>query len=163
MGGHPFVGSNPSLVSCRHRRPILLTYSYSGCDVSRLRDFIADYHSQAHSPQNVDDAYCAFVWSVVAQQPEIQVGTAPEGDPEKYMVAQSDKRDKSKSKHKEEPPVLSPLTLIPDASLKSLDELKAEYGDALRIAVVPERSFIALTGSHIRVYAPFFLSFRIGN
>lgn len=88
------------------------------------------------------------------------MGTAPEGDPEKYMVAQSDKRDKSKSKDKEEPPALSPLTLIPDAALKSLDELKAEHGDALRIAVVPERSFIALTGSHIRVYAPFVVQNR---
>lgn len=71
-----------------------------------------------------------------------------------YIAPQFSKRDKAKSTA-EEYSAQNSLTLIPDAASKSLDELSAEYGDALRIAVYPERSFVALTGSHIRVYASY--------
>ena len=121
-----------------------------------MRDFISDYHERTNTPQNVDDAYCAFVWSVVAQQPEVRIGTILQGAPERHIVTQLSKPNKSKKKNDKEEATPYPLDIIPDAALKSLDELNAEYGDTLRIAVNPERSFVALTGSHIRVYAPSF-------
>jgi oxalate---CoA ligase len=99
---------------------------------------------------------------MVAQQPEVRVGTAPEGAPEVYIAPQhkvGNKKGKGKGKAKdgeddEGESTEASLHFIADAASKSLDELKAEYGDALRIAVDPQRSFVAITGSHIRVYAP---------
>ena len=149
---------SPSWV--RTRRPpfcrenaFLTDFPLPGCDASRLRDFVSDYHKQTDSPQKVDDAYCAFVWSVVAQQPEVRVGTAPKGAPEVYIAPQFSKRDKAKSTA-EEHSAQNSLTLIPDIASRSLDELSAEHGDTLRIAVDPERSFVAVTGSHIKVCVP---------
>ncbi|GJE87719.1 hypothetical protein PsYK624_038020 [Phanerochaete sordida] len=122
-----------------------------GCDASRLRDFVTDFYKSKSSPQNVDDAYCAFVWSVVAQQPEVRVGTVPEGAPEVYIATQPSKKGKAKYRADEEAaPQERSLQLVPDAAQKTLDELVAEYGDALRIAIEPDRLFVALTGSHIR-------------
>lgn len=43
------------------------------------------------------------------------------------------------------------LELVSDARTRSLDDLKMQYGDDLRIAVEPEAIFAAITGSHIRV------------
>lgn len=43
------------------------------------------------------------------------------------------------------------LELVEDARHRHLEDLKREYGDNLRIAVDPETSFAAITGSHIRV------------
>lgn len=124
-----------------------------------------DFHEHQGAPQTVDDAYCAFVWSVVAQHPEVRVGTVPEGSVEvpiaprqrqKEKGAEQEKgskKSKGPSKAKEDDAAVVQLQLIPDAALRSLDELKEEYGDALRIAVSPERSLVAITGSHFRVYA----------
>ncbi|EKM60813.1 uncharacterized protein PHACADRAFT_179990 [Phanerochaete carnosa HHB-10118-sp] len=124
-----------------------------GCDASRLRGFISEFYRQKSSTQNVDDDYCAFVWSVVAQQPEVRVGIVPEGASEVYIAPQSSKKAKGKAKDGEGGGSATQETflhLIPDAAEKSLDELMAEHGNALRIAVDPDKSFIALTGSHIR-------------
>jgi hypothetical protein len=49
----------------------------------------------------------------------------------------------------EESPVI--LSIVPDAAVRSLDDLKREYCDSLRISVDPKTSFAAITGSHIRV------------
>lgn len=43
------------------------------------------------------------------------------------------------------------LELIPEAKISPLTDLVQKYGDKLRIAVDPETSFAAITGSHIRV------------
>ena len=102
----------------------------------------------------MDDAYCAFVWSVVAQQPEVRVGTVPEDTRDVYIATQPSKKEKGKAKEDEEDEAAlqeRSLQLVPDAAQKTLDELIAEYGDALRIAIEPNRLFVALTGSHIRV------------
>lgn len=109
----------------------------------------------------MDDAYCAFIWSVVVQQPDVRVGIAPEGAPEVYVAPQQSKTPatgkKNHGKKKadegdgEDAAAGVSLVPVPDAPLKSLDELKAQYGDKLRIAVDHERSFVAITGSHIRV------------
>ena len=162
MGSSPLLVSFPGVqynLFCVSAN--LLRLLYTGCDVSRLSDFIVDFCRRNAPSQNVDDAYCAFVWSMVVQQPEVRVGTAPEGAPEVYIAPQHKigyKKFKGKGKGKgdddeEEGATEASLHLIPDAASKPLDELKAEYGDALRIAVDPQRSFVAITGSHIRVYA----------
>lgn len=91
----------------------------------------------------------------------MRVGTVPEGATDVRIAPQLSKKGKGKAKDGEGGE-LSPqdvsLHLIPNAAEKSLEELIAEYGSALRIAVDPDKSFVAITGSHIRVYALFFLS-----
>ncbi|KAG2057154.1 hypothetical protein BDR06DRAFT_952287 [Suillus hirtellus] len=123
-----------------------------GCNVSRLRDFIVGFHSHdATHPQVVDDAFCAFVWSIVVQQPTVRVGTVPPGVSEVYVAPQTSAKRKAAAKGEvlveEAPPS---LTLVENARDRSLEDLKAEYGEDLRIAVDPETSFAAITGSHIR-------------
>ncbi|KAG2160090.1 uncharacterized protein EDB93DRAFT_1324544 [Suillus bovinus] len=124
-----------------------------GCNVSRLRDFIVGFHSHdATHPQVVDDAFCAFVWSIVVQQPTVRVGTVPPGvSSEVHVAPQTSARRKAAAKGEvlveEAPPS---LTIVENARDRSLEDLKAEYGENLRIAVDPETSFAAITGSHIR-------------
>ncbi|KAF8845363.1 hypothetical protein BDN67DRAFT_941224 [Paxillus ammoniavirescens] len=124
-----------------------------GCNVSRLRDFIVGFYSaqDSHS-QVVDDALCAFVWSVVVQQPSVRVGTVPPGvTSEVYIAPQMSAKRKAAAKGNaiaEE--ALPSLLLVENARKMSLEDLMRQYGDDLRIAVDPETSFAAITGSHIR-------------
>jgi hypothetical protein len=133
---------------------LLSTVVPAGCNVSRLRDFIVGFYSHdATHPQVVDDAFCAFVWSIIAHQPTVRVGTVPAGvSSEVYVAPQTSARRKAAAKGEvlveEAPPS---LTLVKNARDRSLEDLKAEYGEDLRIAVDPETSFAAITGSHIRV------------
>jgi oxalate---CoA ligase len=132
--------------------------------VNRLQDFITEFYAHSGAPQTVDAAYCAFVWSIVVQHPEVRVGIAPEGAPEVYIAPQYSKtastsKNKKKKKKKkkegqeeeEESSTAEKLVVIEDAAVRPLDDLKQEYGDKLRIAVDPQRSLVAITGSHIRV------------
>ncbi|KAI0670210.1 hypothetical protein C8Q78DRAFT_1039662 [Trametes maxima] len=128
-----------------------------GCDVSRLRDFVVDFYAQPGTSgvqgQNVDDAFCAFVWSVIVQQPGVRVGTVPSGGSTEVYIApqvRASKKAKAKGEETEDPPAATALDTIQDATIGSLDDLRNEYGDRLRIAVDPETTFAALTGSHIR-------------
>ncbi|OCH96710.1 hypothetical protein OBBRIDRAFT_787280 [Obba rivulosa] len=127
-----------------------------GCDVSRLRDFIQGYyaHNTSGQQQNVDDAYCAFVWSVIVQQPGVRVGTVPPGAAaEVYVAPQASAKRKAQSKGEEapdEPTPVATLDEVPDAALRPLEDLRRQYGDGLRIATDHEISFAAITGSHIR-------------
>ncbi|KAH9853100.1 hypothetical protein C2E23DRAFT_885087 [Lenzites betulinus] len=137
-----------------------------GCDVSRLRDFIIDYYtnpggSEAGSsqPQNVDDAFCAFVWSVIVQEPGVHVGTVPPGaSTEVFIAPQASAVRKAKARAStaaageptEEPVPHTGLGIIHDAKIRSLADLRNEYGERLRIAADPDTTFTALTGSHIR-------------
>lgn len=133
----------------------------TGCDVSRLRDFITEFYARPGAggtqKQNVDDAYCAFVWSVIVQQPGVRIGTVPPGThAEVYIAPQASAIRKAKAKATgeqaaEEVASASALELIEDATIRSLEDLRNEYGDQLRIAADPETTFAALTGSHIRV------------
>lgn len=131
---------------------------FTGCDVNRLQDFIRDFHAHSQPPQNVDAAYCAFVWSIIVPQPEVRVGLAPEGEPEVFVAPQPSKGTKQKKKKAEEEDdddddvaAAGALEVVDDAAVRSLEDLKAQYGDHLRIAVDPQTSFVAITGSHIRV------------
>ncbi|KAF8559362.1 hypothetical protein OG21DRAFT_1594769 [Imleria badia] len=124
-----------------------------GCNVSRLRDFIAGFYSSqdVHS-QRVDDTICAFVWSLVVQQPSVRVGTLPPGSiSEVYIAPQTSAKRKAVAKGEELTEGVPPsLVLVEDARHRHLEDLRREYGDDLRIAVDPETSFAAITGSHIR-------------
>lgn len=129
----------------------------SGCDVSRLQDFVAGFYARegATQKQAVDDAYCAFLWSVIVQQPGVRVGVVPPGaGGEVYIAPQASAQRKAKSKGEEveeERVPESTFNVVEDATIRPLVELRQEYGDTLRIAVDPEISFAAITGSHIRV------------
>ena len=90
----------------------------------------------------------------------MRVGVAPEGAPEVYIAPQQSKVVAAgKKAHKkkvedgtgDDSSAGISLNIIEDAALRPLEELKAQYGDALRIAVDPQKSFVAITGSHIRV------------
>ena len=119
-----------------------------------MRDFIVGFYSHGSvHPQVVDDTFCAFVWSVVVQHPTVRVGTVPACiSSEVYIAPQTSAKRKAAAKgevHVEEaPPVLN---LVENARERSLEELKAEYGEDVRIAVDPDTSFAAITGSHMRV------------
>ena len=144
-------------------RPLTACRPPPGCDVSRLRDFIAEFYAHeaaaGRAAQTVDDAFCAFVWSVVVRQPGVRVGTVPAGAPaEVYVAPQASAVRKARARGDAEgtpAPAASAagLDIVDDAALRSLEDLRAQYGDQLRIAVDPETSFKALTGSHIRVGA----------
>jgi hypothetical protein len=101
----------------------------------------------------VDDAFHAFVWSIIAQQPVVRVGVVPPGAATEVFVAprtSAKKKVKATGEaHVEEEP--SVLDIIPDAASLPLEHLKREYGDSLRIAVDPETLFSVITGSHIKV------------
>ena len=92
------------------------------------------------------------------QQPEVCVGIAPGAAPEVFVAPQPSKgtpANKGKRRAEEDTDgditATGALEVIHDAAVRPLDDLKAEYGDKLRIAVDPQRSFVAITGSHIRV------------
>ena len=133
---------------------LLIKNAFTGCDVSRLRDFIVGFYTaDATHPQTVDDSLCGFVWSLIVQQPTVRVGTVPLGATEVYIAQQVSARRKAQAKDQEpvEGEDTSSLDIVEDASTRALDDLKAEYGDSLRIAVDPATSFAAITGSHLRV------------
>lgn len=128
--------------------------------MNRLQDFITEFYAHGGAKQAVDAAYCAFVWSIVVQHPEVRVGIAPEGAPEVYVAPQPSKGSaaaKGKKKNQADEEVeaqdseVGKLEIIEDAAIRPFDDLKQVYGDKLRIAVDPERSLVAITGSHIKV------------
>ncbi|KAJ7225932.1 hypothetical protein GGX14DRAFT_548620 [Mycena pura] len=125
-----------------------------GCKVSRLRDFVVDFyaHSATAGTQNPDDAFCAFVWSLVVQQPMVIVGTVPEGiTSEVWIAPQNSMKRKAKEKGEEIVLVAPPtLDIVLDAKDRPLDDLVAQYGDKLRIATNPDTTYAAITGTHIR-------------
>ena len=87
------------------------------------------------------------------------MGTVPEGSStEVYIAPQASAIKKAKAKGEdttaaEDPAPATGLDIIEDATIRPLEELRQQYGDKLRVAVDPETTFAALTGSHIRVGA----------
>lgn len=156
-------GSNPSHASSFRQHALLLHSEYesrltrltTGCNINRLRDFIVDFyaHRTSEAAQTVDDAFCAFVWSVILQQPNILVGVVPEDaqGTDVYIAPQPSSKRKAKANDDETADAVVTLEVIPDAASRSLEELIQQYGDTLRMAVDQETSFVALTGSHNRV------------
>ncbi|KAI9511763.1 hypothetical protein F5148DRAFT_229446 [Russula earlei] len=123
-----------------------------GCHPSRLRDFVTGYHSDPQE-QVVDDAYFAFVWSLVVCQPTVRVGTVPDGATTEVFIApqQSQKRKaKGKDGDGDVLPSVTSLELLPDARSRTLEDLQSRHGEALRVAVDAETSLAAIIGSHLR-------------
>ncbi|KAH6916823.1 hypothetical protein BKA70DRAFT_313865 [Coprinopsis sp. MPI-PUGE-AT-0042] len=125
-----------------------------GCNTSRLQDFVSGFYSHlGHGGvQNADDAFCAFVWSLVVQHPTVVVGLLPEGvTSEVWIAPQTSAKRKAKESGKEHVETApARLEAIPDSRTTPLDQLKELYGDRLRIAVDSDAIFAAVTGSHIR-------------
>ncbi|KAI6046107.1 hypothetical protein EDC04DRAFT_1872913 [Pisolithus marmoratus] len=123
-----------------------------GCNASRLKDFIVNYYSNSDGPQQVvDDTFCAFVWSIVVQQPAVRVGVVPPGiTSEVYVAPQMKVKRKAATTGEELAEDRPSLQVIGDARGKTLEELKQQHGDDLRVAVDPQTCFAAITGSHIR-------------
>lgn len=120
-----------------------------------MRDFVVGFYSQSGAPhtQNPDDAFCAFVWSLIVQQPTVLVGTIPPGvSSEVWVAPQTSAKRKAKARGEDHVDTTPPkLDSVPAAKDATLDELQRLYGDRLRIAVEPDAIFAAITGSHIRV------------
>lgn len=71
---------------------------------------------------------------------------------EVYIAPQTSAKRKAAAKGEEVTEGIPPsLEFVEDARHRHLEDLQREYGDDLRIAVDPETSFAAITGSHIRV------------
>ncbi|KAK2461682.1 hypothetical protein APHAL10511_006145 [Amanita phalloides] len=125
-----------------------------GCNITRLRDFILGCYSNLESPvgQNTDDAFCAFVWSLIVQHPTVQVGLKPpDATSEIWVAPQTSTKRKVKTSGEEAADVSSSkLTPVTNAENRPLTDLVQEYGDNLRIAVEPEAIYAAITGTHIR-------------
>ncbi|KAG5219984.1 Transcription factor tau [Salix suchowensis] len=95
---------------------------------------------------------------LVVQQPTIRVGIIPNGlTAEVFVAPQPSAIKKAKAQGKAKTEVTEEdrprLELIADAATRSFDDLKAEFGQALRIAVDPEEIFAAITGSHVKFIA----------
>ncbi|KAI0320447.1 hypothetical protein OF83DRAFT_1213502 [Amylostereum chailletii] len=120
-----------------------------GCDVHRLRGFVTDFYNFSAHKQTVDDGYFAFVWSLLVQEPSVRIGTVPlNSSTEVYVAPQaSRKREKEDA---DEPSIPGKLEIIPESKTRTWIDLWQHHGDTLRIAVDPETTFAALTGSHIR-------------
>ncbi|THH29725.1 hypothetical protein EUX98_g4460 [Antrodiella citrinella] len=123
-----------------------------GCAVSRLRDFVSDFYTSHPSSQTqtLDDAFYAFCWSVIVQQPGVRVGKLPVHTEADVSVAPDEVTRRKRGVKQGLMESVESLELIPDASLRSLDDLVVEHGDQLRIAVEPDKVSMALIGSHIR-------------
>lgn len=80
------------------------------------------------------------------------MGTIPPGAAAEVFIAQqTSAKRKAVAKGEEVVQEQAPtLDIVPNATARSLEDLKAEYGDAVRIAVDSETSFAAITGSHLR-------------
>ncbi|KAG8890984.1 hypothetical protein FRC00_014238, partial [Tulasnella sp. 408] len=130
------------------------------CDVSRLSHFIEEYYSGGSDPniksQTVDEAFRAFVWSLVVQEPSVSVGSVPGGSSPVYIAPQPSvvrKQAKAQtaapSESSSSPAKLESLASA-EVQESSLPELVQKYGETLRIAVDHETSFQAITGTHVR-------------
>ncbi|KLO19987.1 hypothetical protein SCHPADRAFT_816815 [Schizopora paradoxa] len=124
-----------------------------GCDALRLRQFVSNFYSEHISVgQNVDDAYFAFVWSVLVQHPSVTVGTTSSNATGINFPPQT-RRKGRKAKDDEDAPQdesVAQLDEVENGRTRSLDDLVEEFGDAVRIAVEPKTCLVFLTGSHAR-------------
>ena len=124
--------------------------------MTRLRDFINNFFSlhASDSPQNVDDSYCNFFWSVLVQQPSVRIGTLPPGDTAEVYIPKQPRAGKKQEigKAQGDPSPACQLERISDPHLP-LCELVAKYGDRLRVATDSVTCLFALTNSHTRVRA----------
>ncbi|KIM26498.1 hypothetical protein M408DRAFT_25219, partial [Serendipita vermifera MAFF 305830] len=125
-------------------KELITRFSDTALSSSSLRPSTSDTQKTNQPKQNVDDAYCAYVYSIIAKHPSIVIGTVPDGTPPVWIAPAPHKKGQAPP-----PPPVS-LNVIPEAEEKSMADLQNEYGTQLRIAVDKETCFVALTGSHNR-------------
>lgn len=104
--------------------------------------------------QNLDDAFSAYVWSLLVQQSTVIIGILPEEiTSEVWIAPQVSAKGKTTPRSNEQSDSTTPprLEAIPERKDTSLDVLKEKYGSSLRIAAQPNVIFAAVTGSHLRV------------
>jgi oxalate---CoA ligase len=120
-----------------------------------LKDFVTDFYKASTQHQTPDDTFCAFVWTLVVQQPNVRVGLVPSGvTSEVWIAPQQSVKRKAKAKGEELVEELTvELQIIPDAHIMTLEQLQSEYGKDVRLALKPDAIYKAITGSHIRVCA----------
>jgi len=144
----------------------MLTSFCTGCTLDRLKEFISRFSetafpsslgpprndsdsknesSRRNKKQTVDDAYCAYVYSLIARHPSIVIGTVPPDTPPVWIAPPPHKKGEAPP-----PPPVS-LDAIEGAKDRSMRELEDAYGPQLRIAADKATSFVTLTGSHNRV------------
>ena len=126
----------------------------TGCNVSRLKDFITDFyaHNASHT-QTLDDPFFSFVWSLVAGHPTVLIGLKdPKVKSEVWIAPQNCDKRKAKAHGGDQPTDRSAtLQPIPQPKTTPLETLQEIHGDKLRIALEPSAIVAAITGSHIRV------------
>ena len=137
-----------------HYLPIIRLIVPTGCNVSRLQDFIVDFynHNASHT-QALDDAFFGFVWSLVADHPTVLIGLKdPKIKSEVWIAPQNSDKRKAKA-HGGDQSAEPSATLqpIPQPKTTPLETLQTIHGDKLRIALEPSAIVAAITGSHIRV------------
>ena len=103
---------------------------------------MAEFCDRLYANQKVDDKFVAYVWSIMAAHPSIQIGTVPKNTPAVWIAPPVLKKDTVA------PPV--ELTSLSDESSLSMLELEKEHGDQLRVAASKVTTFYAITGSHER-------------
>jgi transcription factor C subunit 3 len=128
-----------------------------------LRSFITNFWTKkGTSAQTLDAHYYEFVWQSLAKYPGVQVGTIPEGavdviiapqNATKRLLSKEDRASLRPSNPNEVEENSTPTSLdpIPSASTKKLDELVAQHGTRLRMAVTRDVVFYTIAGTHVRV------------
>jgi hypothetical protein len=111
-------------------------------------------HRNALHVQNLDDAFGAYVWSLLVQQSTVIVGLVPEGiTSEVWIAPQASAKRKATAGDNERLDSPSPpkLKAILERKNTSVVVLKEKYGSKLRMAAQPDAIVAAITGSHLRV------------
>ncbi|KAI5477638.1 B-block binding subunit of TFIIIC family protein [Pseudohyphozyma bogoriensis] len=146
-----------------------------GTDVSSLASFVELYYSQpstSHQVQVLDEQFISFVWDTLVQLEEVRVAVLSaneddaaedkddaEKDEEMEMEDEDDDEDGPKKKNKGKGKAKAKVAQAPTFELNEVsdeerylgrDVLVDKYGDKLRIAVSPEETWAAITGSHAR-------------
>jgi oxalate---CoA ligase len=132
-----------------------------------LRAFVEEFWSQKDpAAQVLDTQYFDFVWKTLAGHPAIRIGTIPEGavdvviapqNSTKRLSTNNDKLPRRESQlnddatYGEDETRDSSLHPISSASTRKLDDLIAEHGTTLRIAVSSDVVLSSITGTHVRV------------
>ncbi|KIY52288.1 hypothetical protein FISHEDRAFT_35427 [Fistulina hepatica ATCC 64428] len=122
-----------------------------GSKVERLKAFVIDFYTHSSQPQNVDDDFCALVWSLIVRHPNVRVGLVPPGvTTEVWIAPQHNARRKAKEQGHNLDAKATLLPIPADAQGWTLVQLQNNYGDSLRIGIDPDEICAMVTGSHVR-------------
>ena len=97
--------------------------------------------------------FCAFVWSLLVQQPNVIVGVVPEATTSEVWIAPQVSAKRKATARGEDLDSSPPpkLEVISEPKATPLSVLREKYGERLRMATDTDTTLSAITGSHIRV------------